>query len=324
MSGECATGCLYSFATSSHRPKWGTVVLRKREDYDWGPQAIDHSGPASLDGITFKVVKEAALRGSALEAGQADIVLNIQPQEIEGLRAKGFTVAAPASLGFVSGFRVNTKAKFFDDVAVRRAIRNGINRQEILDTVLTEDWKPAISYIEANVPGVADFSALLGHDPEGVKAGLEAAGWLPGPDGIRTKDGERLSFNFYASPWVSTSRPVDELIVQQLRPLGIEANLQVVDVPTFNARVDVLLAIPNFLLAVVIVSSFGFETLNVAIATGVSSVATFARLMRSEVLRTNTAVFVEASGLLGGSRLHVLFRHVLPNAYRWILALAVL
>lgn len=66
--------------------------------------------------------------------------------------------------------------------------------------------------------------------------------------------------------------------------------------------IDVLLAIPNFLLAVVIVSSFGFHTINVAVATGLSSVAIFARLMRSETLKTYTSVFVEASGPLGGSR----------------------
>ncbi len=88
--------------------------------------------------------------------------------------------------------------------------------------------------------------------------------------------------------------------------------------------VDVLLAIPHFLLAVVIVSSFGFETVNVAIATGLSSVAVFARLMRAEVLKTSTAVFVEASSLAGGSRWHILLRHILPNAQRSVLALAVL
>ncbi|ACM31346.1 ABC transporter permease [Agrobacterium rhizogenes] len=88
--------------------------------------------------------------------------------------------------------------------------------------------------------------------------------------------------------------------------------------------VDVLLAIPNFLLAVVIVSSFGFQTVNVAIATGASSVAVFARLMRAEALKTRTSIFVEASGLLGGSKWHILLRHVLPNAYRSVLALAVL
>jgi peptide/nickel transport system permease protein len=88
--------------------------------------------------------------------------------------------------------------------------------------------------------------------------------------------------------------------------------------------VDVLLAIPSFLLAVVVVSSLGFQTINAAIATGVSAVAVFARVMRSEVITTRRSVYVEASYLQGGSRWHVLGRHVLPNASRSVLALAVL
>ncbi|MDF2052299.1 ABC transporter permease [Arthrobacter sp. Cr_A7] len=88
--------------------------------------------------------------------------------------------------------------------------------------------------------------------------------------------------------------------------------------------VDVLLAIPGFLLAVVIVSSLGFQTINAAIATGVSAVAVFARLMRAEVIRVRQAAFVEASYLAGGNRLQALMTHVLPNAYRPVLVLAVL
>jgi len=88
--------------------------------------------------------------------------------------------------------------------------------------------------------------------------------------------------------------------------------------------VDVLLAIPNFLLAVIVVTALGFDTINAAIATGVSAVAVFARVMRSEVIKTRQATFVEASFLSGGSRWHILSRHVLPNASRSVLPLAVL
>ncbi|WP_342740597.1 ABC transporter permease [Bradyrhizobium sp. B117] len=88
--------------------------------------------------------------------------------------------------------------------------------------------------------------------------------------------------------------------------------------------VDVLLAIPNFLLAVIVVTAIGFDTTNAAIATGVSAVAAFARVMRSEVIKTRQAVFVEAAFLMGGSRWHILLRHVLPNASRSVLPLAVL
>ena len=88
--------------------------------------------------------------------------------------------------------------------------------------------------------------------------------------------------------------------------------------------VDVLLAIPGFLLAVVVVTALGYDTRNAAIATGVSAVAVFARLMRSEVLRVRTSVFIDAARISGGSSTYVLLRHVLPNALRPVLSLAVL
>jgi peptide/nickel transport system permease protein len=88
--------------------------------------------------------------------------------------------------------------------------------------------------------------------------------------------------------------------------------------------IDILLAIPAFLLAVIVVVSLGFDSVNAAIAVGVSSIAVFARLIRSEVLRVKNLAFIESSYLIGGSKPVVLFRHVLPNTYRSVLALAAL
>jgi len=88
--------------------------------------------------------------------------------------------------------------------------------------------------------------------------------------------------------------------------------------------IDVLLAIPGFLLAVVIVSALGFQTVNAAIATGVTAIAVFARVMRAEVIKVRKATFVEASFLQGGSKWQVLITHVVPNASRSIVPLAVL
>ena len=88
--------------------------------------------------------------------------------------------------------------------------------------------------------------------------------------------------------------------------------------------VDVLLAIPNLLLAVIVVTALGFDTTNAAIATGVSAVAVFARVMRAEVIKTRQATFIEAAYLQGGSRWYILLHHVLPNASRSVVSLAVL
>jgi peptide/nickel transport system permease protein len=78
--------------------------------------------------------------------------------------------------------------------------------------------------------------------------------------------------------------------------------------------VDILLAIPSLLLSIAIVAALGFGAVNVAIGVGIASVATFARLVRGEVLRVKSSVYVEASSALGLSRRSVVLRHVLPNA----------
>ena len=93
---------------------------------------------------------------------------------------------------------------------------------------------------------------------------------------------------------------------------------------TLSRFIDVLLAIPSFLLAIVIVSSLGVETVNVASGTGVSAVASFGRGMRSEVLSVKHAPFIEFSETLDRARLHTMIAHVVPNASRSVLALAVL
>jgi peptide/nickel transport system permease protein len=88
--------------------------------------------------------------------------------------------------------------------------------------------------------------------------------------------------------------------------------------------VDVLLSIPGLLLSLAVVTALGFGTVNVAIAVGVASVASFARLMRSDVLRTRTQTFIEAASVCGVRKWTVLWRHVLPHSLGSVLVLAAL
>ncbi|APG93165.1 ABC transporter permease [Sinorhizobium americanum] len=88
--------------------------------------------------------------------------------------------------------------------------------------------------------------------------------------------------------------------------------------------VDVLLSIPPLLLSLSIIILLGFGTVNAAIAVGLTSVAGFARLARSEVVRVRRSDYVEAAFGSGGTFRAVLWRHVLPNSLTSVIAIAAL
>ncbi|RMI06792.1 ABC transporter permease [Cellulomonas triticagri] len=88
--------------------------------------------------------------------------------------------------------------------------------------------------------------------------------------------------------------------------------------------VDVLLAVPSILLSLAIITALGTGPTKIAVAVGIGAIATFARVMRAEVLRTSTSVYVEAARASGSRWWTVLGRHVLPNSSGPVLALVAL
>lgn len=86
--------------------------------------------------------------------------------------------------------------------------------------------------------------------------------------------------------------------------------------------VDVLIAIPGILLALIVVASLGFGPLSIALGVGLGAAGSFARVMRAQVLRVRGEEYVEAARTLGARGPAVLVRHVLPNAARPVIAMA--
>ncbi|RWR16986.1 ABC transporter substrate-binding protein [Microbacterium enclense] len=213
------------------------VVLQKRDDYQWGPAALGHTGPAHLDTLTYKQVAESSTRIGALTSGQAQVIYNVQPSEITSLTAQGFVAGLPRYLGFTNGYRVNVQSAPFDDVRVRQGLQHGIDREQILDTVYTDGWEAARGLIQSNVPEATDHSAEFAYDPETSAAMLDEAGWVKGADGTRSKGGQPLEVTLYANPYLATSASIDELVAQQLGDLGFTVTVQTYDVATFGEKV---------------------------------------------------------------------------------------
>ena len=77
--------------------------------------------------------------------------------------------------------------------------------------------------------------------------------------------------------------------------------------------VDIMLAFPGILLAIVLVATFGTGLTNVMIAVGIASIPIYARLVRGSVLAVKDREYVEAAHALGLRSMPTLFRHVMPN-----------
>ncbi|EFC83403.1 ABC transporter permease [Parafrankia sp. EUN1f] len=85
---------------------------------------------------------------------------------------------------------------------------------------------------------------------------------------------------------------------------------------------DILLAFPELLLALVVISVMGPGPVNAAVAIGVAAIPTYARVVRSSALVVRRAPYLDAAVALGQSRAHILFRHVVPNTLGPLLVLA--
>jgi peptide/nickel transport system permease protein len=88
--------------------------------------------------------------------------------------------------------------------------------------------------------------------------------------------------------------------------------------------IDVMLAFPGILLALALVSVLGPSLRNLMIAVGISSVPTYARLVRGSVLSSKENVYVEAARVIGCTDVAIMRRHVLPNVVAPIIVVATL
>ncbi len=88
--------------------------------------------------------------------------------------------------------------------------------------------------------------------------------------------------------------------------------------------VDILLAFPYLLLAMIVVAILGPSLTNAMIAIGIVYTPQFARLVRGAVLGVREQEYVEAAGAVGAGSLRILARHVLPNVLSPIIVMATL
>ncbi|MCL0034919.1 ABC transporter permease [Dehalococcoidia bacterium] len=77
--------------------------------------------------------------------------------------------------------------------------------------------------------------------------------------------------------------------------------------------IDIMLAFPGILMAIVIVSTLGVGLRNVMIAVGIVSIPIYVRLVRGSVLQVKEQEYISSARAVGSSNLRIISRHILPN-----------
>ncbi|WP_442576659.1 TIGR04028 family ABC transporter substrate-binding protein [Microbacterium sp. F51-2R] len=214
--------------------KLGTeLTLEARDDYDWAPPAFEHQGRAYLDEIHLIVAPEDSVRIGSLLSGQADYIRYVQAFDEARVESSGFDLFAPQTRGVNNALSLRFTNPLLSDIRVRRALVAGVDSQEVVDTVFTSHYPRATSALSSSALGYKDESDFYAYDPDEAESLLDEAGWKPGSDGIRTKDGQRLSLDVYEAKAQPLSKQTLELVSQQLKKIGVELNVKSADAGSY-------------------------------------------------------------------------------------------
>ncbi|MEV1175530.1 ABC transporter substrate-binding protein [Nonomuraea sp. NPDC049784] len=203
--------------------KGQSITYRKNPDYAWGPPG-QHAGAAYLDGLEIRFLAEDATRYNALLSGEVDVIDNTPPSDVQDVKSNQdlnfTTIDRP---GHPFSVWLNTGRAPFGDQRVRQALTLTVDRKAIIDSVSFGQWKLATGFVTPSTPDHAE-GGQIGYDPAKAAKLLDEAGWTgKDKDGIRTKDGKRLT----AVALDSGVNPQNTQILVQTQAAAAKAGIEI-------------------------------------------------------------------------------------------------
>lgn len=201
---------------------------------DWRPH---------LDRIIFRIQPEANTRRLALIKGEIDLDAAIEPAHIAAYRGHDEILVVPRKAASMIYIGYNQQLPKWQDPKLRRALAHATDLDGIIERMYTVDGQvmaqPAVGTIAPDLGGW--YNGELeppAYDPELAARLLDETGWVDSNgNGIRDKDGEKLSIHVIYQSSAHTEADVLELVQNQWSKLGIEVSLESVDPTTFASRV---------------------------------------------------------------------------------------
>ncbi|MFN2459807.1 MAG: peptide ABC transporter substrate-binding protein [Candidatus Velthaea sp.] len=181
-------------------------------------------GKPKLDEVVFKILPDENTMATQMRTHEIDMAVHgtgpFWPQyhNIPG------TVAIAPPIYTYDHIDFNLKRPIFGDVRVRRALAYALDRKALLakvwhglGTLSDTDESPDIG--QAYEPATMHYP----YDPARARVLLDAAGWQPGPGGIRVKAGQRFSIDLSTQTENSGARAIQAQVQAMWRAVGVEA-----------------------------------------------------------------------------------------------------
>jgi peptide/nickel transport system substrate-binding protein len=184
-------------------------------------------GTPKIDKIIYRYIPSVSSLELAYRNGEIDLFYGERDQAwVERMRGYKDTVVDVFRPGEHRSLHLNTTMKPFDDIRVRRAVAHAVNRDEIIQFLGKDVSESAWSVVPNGYLGHAtDGIPKYEYNPDKAKALLKEAGF---PDGFSTKV---LITNVDA-----LLKPM-QIVQEQLRRVGIQVNLEVLEHATWHEKI---------------------------------------------------------------------------------------
>ena len=211
------------------------LVYTRNADYAWGPHGEE--APA-FETLRVEILPEASVRTGVVASGEADLASNIPPNQVSEL-PEGVEVDSIEYPGLPYSLFLNQANGVFADEKVRQAFARAIDVDAAVEEIFYGQFPRAWSILSATTPGYdADVEGSWAFDPDAANALLDEAGWTDrADDGIRMKDGQRLSANWIAwTPVPDDRAALANAIQSDLAEVGFEVTRDVLEPAAYNEQ----------------------------------------------------------------------------------------
>lgn len=200
------------------------VTLVRNDDY-W-------DGAPSLDEFIYKIVPDTASAIQQLKTGEVDVYVGVEGSQVADFQNTDVNIEVYPQLSFTfygTNMDESITTKFVD-AKVRQALMYALDRQAIVDNIYFGYAEVAIGTLPtaswaANPEGI-EPDLRYDYDPDKANQLLDEAGWLAGSDGIREKDGQRMSFDMYGISGNNIAVQSLQAMQEYWKAVGIEMTPQ--------------------------------------------------------------------------------------------------